>query len=137
MKKKRIHQGQTLIEFALLLPVFLVLIIGFLDLGRAVFYYSALSNAVRESTRYAISQRNLSEDDIKDKVIEYAFALQNTPNPLESDDITISYPLIEHGINMTISIKATYTFLPVTPFIAPSGIDLVVQSTMRISGAAR
>lgn len=136
-KHRKFHLGQTLVEFVFILPLFLFLIIGFLDLGRAIFYYSALSNAVRESTRYAITQRNLSEDDIKDRVLEYAFTLQNTPNPLEREDIIISYPLVEDGINMTISVKATYTFLPVTPFIAPNGIDLVAQSTMRIAGAAR
>ena len=137
MKKHIFRNGQTLIEFALLIPVLLFLIIGFVDLGRAVFYYSSLSNAVRESTRYAITQRNPDEEAIKDKVLEFAFALQNTPNPLTRDDILISYPTVENSINITISIEATYTFTPLTPLIAPNGIDLVAQSTMRISGAAR
>lgn len=137
MKKHNIRHGQSLIEFALILPIILVLIIGFVDLGRAVFYYSSLSNAVRESTRYAITQRNPDEEDIKDKVLEYAFALHNTPNPLAKGDIIITYPTVENNKNITISIQATFTFVPITPLIAPNGIDLVAQSTMRISGAAR
>ena len=137
MKKHTFRNGQTLVEFALLLPVFLVLIIGFVDLGRAVFYYSSLSNAVRESARFAITQRNPDEEAIKDKVLEYAFALQGTPNPLTKSDIIITYPTVENNKNITISVQATYTFTPLTPLIAPHGIDLVAQSTMRISGAAR
>lgn len=137
MKKHVFCKGQTLLEFTLLLPILLVLIIGFVDLGRAVFYYSSLSNAVREGTRYAITQRNHDEEDIKDKVLEYAFTLQNTANPLIRENINIEYPTVENDINVTISIKATYTFTPLTPLVAPNGIDLVAQSTMRISGSAR
>lgn len=47
-------RGQSLIEFALLLPLLIFLILGFFDLGRAVFYLSTLNTAVREATRDAI-----------------------------------------------------------------------------------
>jgi Flp pilus assembly protein TadG len=47
-------RGQALVEFALILPVFLLVLMGILDLGRAVYYSSTLSNAAREAARQAI-----------------------------------------------------------------------------------
>lgn len=58
MKKSNSNSGQSLIEFALILIIALPLVLGFLDLGRAVFYYSSLTHAVREGTRFAIVDSN-------------------------------------------------------------------------------
>lgn len=137
MKQCSKSAGQTLIEFALLIPVVLALILGFLDLGRAIFYYSSLSNAVREATRYAIVQNPYDEEKIKDKLVDYAFALTNTPNPLDRNDIIITLLPLDNDPKTNISITATYVFVPITPFIAPDGFTLEVQSNMRIAAHAR
>ena len=47
-------RGQALVEFALALPVLLVIFMGLFDFGRAVFAYNSLSNAAREGARVAI-----------------------------------------------------------------------------------
>lgn len=47
-------RGQTLAEFALVIPVFLLVLMGLFDLGRAVFIYNGLTNAAREAARLAI-----------------------------------------------------------------------------------
>ena len=47
-------RGQTMVEFALVLPVLMLLLIGFFDLGRVVLANDALSHAAREAVRYAI-----------------------------------------------------------------------------------
>jgi Flp pilus assembly protein TadG len=44
--------GQDLIEFALILPVLLLLIIGIMQFGVAVFSYNTIANAAREGARY-------------------------------------------------------------------------------------
>jgi hypothetical protein len=56
MKNKLRHTGQTLVEFVLILPIFLLLIMALFDIGRAVLYYAVLNNAAREGTRYAVVQ---------------------------------------------------------------------------------
>ena len=45
------RRGQALVEFALVIPVFLVLMVALFDLGRAVFAYNTLTNAAREGAR--------------------------------------------------------------------------------------
>lgn len=48
------ERGQALVEFALILPVLLLLLVGLFDLSRAVFVSSTLATASREGNRYAI-----------------------------------------------------------------------------------
>ena len=45
------YQGQTLVEFALVLPIFLLLVFAVIDGGRYIFLSSTLSNAAREGAR--------------------------------------------------------------------------------------
>lgn len=128
MKQKHIVSGQSLIEFALLLPLIVFLSLGFLDLGRAVFYYSSLSNAVREGTRDGVvmAYAGYTEDDLKTAVLSYGIGLTGTNHPLTMDDIIIE--MIEENEDSPgfekIRITANYCFVPVTP-----GMNLLITST--------
>ncbi len=51
---RREEEAQGIVEFALILPVMLLLIFGIIDLARAVWEENALAYAAREGTRYAI-----------------------------------------------------------------------------------
>ena len=46
-------RGQALAEFALVFPILVLLLMGFIDIARAVFAYSTLENATRSGTRVA------------------------------------------------------------------------------------
>lgn len=50
---RRRDRGQTLVEFALVFPVFILLLFGLLDMGRFVYLNSTLSQAAREGARVA------------------------------------------------------------------------------------
>jgi hypothetical protein len=54
MKIHREEHAQALVEFALILPLLLLIITGVFDLGRAVWQENTLAYAAREGTRYAI-----------------------------------------------------------------------------------
>lgn len=49
----RTFRGQTLVELALVLPLFTMLVAGILVLGVGVFYQQQITNAAREAARYA------------------------------------------------------------------------------------
>lgn len=51
-------KGQALVEFTVVLSLFLFLILVVTDLGRAVFFYSSIHNAAREGARYGIIDPN-------------------------------------------------------------------------------
>lgn len=149
MNNKRGRSGQSLIEYAMVLPIFLFLILSFLDLSRALFYYSSLTNAVREATRYAIVNKdeliaardNPSNNPLQDKVLDYAFGLTGPSEPLTRSDITID-PKQENGLFTTVRIEVTYTFRPITPgltllFGGNDGIPLTARSIMLVSPGSK
>jgi len=48
------QDGQDLVEFAIVLPVLLLLILGIIEFGVLVLDYNTISNAAREGARYGI-----------------------------------------------------------------------------------
>lgn len=47
------HPGQTMVEAALVMPLFIMMLFGIIVLGIGVFYQQQLTNAAREAARYA------------------------------------------------------------------------------------
>jgi Flp pilus assembly protein TadG len=47
-------RAQALVEFAIVAPIFFLILFGVIDFGRYVYYTQILNNAAREGTRYAI-----------------------------------------------------------------------------------
>jgi hypothetical protein len=66
----RRRRGQALAEFALAFPIMLLAIIGLVDIGRLVFTYNSLTNAVREGARLAIVNQDLPS--VEDRVLALA-----------------------------------------------------------------
>lgn len=46
-------RGQTLVEFALIAPLFVMMLVGIIALGTGVFYQQQVTNAAREAARFA------------------------------------------------------------------------------------
>lgn len=55
----RKQKGQGLVEFALVFPIFLLLVYGIFEVARAIFMYSAVLNASRDAARYAAAADNV------------------------------------------------------------------------------
>lgn len=52
MKKNRNEKGQSLIEIAVTLPIILLILLGTIDFGMALFSYSILRDAAQEGALY-------------------------------------------------------------------------------------
>ncbi|HEX6305333.1 MAG TPA: TadE family protein [Anaerolineales bacterium] len=51
-RRFRKEAGQGMVEFALTLPLLLMLVIGVMEFGRLLFFYSAITTGTREAARY-------------------------------------------------------------------------------------
>ncbi len=140
--------GQSLIEFALVFPLIILLVMGLFDIGRAILYYSALNTAVREGTRLAIVQPDcdyLSNPGACDGAYLESYPLNcasaaSTANVKICNeiankffgigDLSTSTITIDHTTSSTddpeIDITIDYLFTPITPGIALLG-DLTMQ----------
>lgn len=64
----RPRRGQSMVETALVLPIFLLGVFIVLDLGRVVFLKAQLENAVREGARVGLVSDPFSEAAVRDRV---------------------------------------------------------------------
>ena len=56
----RARRAQSLVEFALILPVLILLIFGLIDFARVFQAYVTLENAAREAGRYAVTGQRMT-----------------------------------------------------------------------------
>lgn len=54
------ERGQALVEFALILPLFLLILFGLFDVGRAIYAFNTINQAAREAARLAIVDQTVA-----------------------------------------------------------------------------
>jgi hypothetical protein len=54
---RRRSRGQALVEFALVFPIFMLLLFGLIDVGRYVYVTNAFNQAAREAARFGAVQQ--------------------------------------------------------------------------------
>src|SRR3990170_8272168 len=82
--------GQSLVEFALVVPLLLLLLFGAIEIGRAAYYAIAVSNAARSAVQYGAQS---PETAARDNDIKQA-ALGDAPF-LNPDNVTIDNHIYE------------------------------------------
>lgn len=133
MKMHRAGRGQTLVEYALMLPLMILIVVMLVDAGRAVYYFSVIHNAAREGARWGIIT---PEDTTGIEAAARANAVGLDPAALI---IGINQTWNAAGTKIVrISVTATYSFTPVTPlvsnFLSGGMLTLQSQSTMNVEG---
>jgi Flp pilus assembly protein TadG len=104
---KRHHTGQNLAEFAIVLPILLLILLVIFDLGRITYSYSALHNAVREGARYGVVHYT-NTAGIESFARGYAIGLNQ-------EDLTIT-PVYNSGAE-TITVTGLYDFKTASPIL--------------------
>jgi len=141
---RRPPEGQALVEFALVFPVVLLLILGLFDVGRLVFVYNGLTNAAREGARLAIVNQDkslvaqrvqetafgteVSNTTTPDDLVSYFFDKPNATDPTANPQCTT----IVTGCVAVVTARANWT--AITPIIGSiiGPIDLVGRSELPV-----
>jgi Flp pilus assembly protein TadG len=127
----QVKAGQAIIEFALVLPLLVLLIIGVFDLGNAVFTNNTLENAAREGARVGVIESK-TDDQIRARVRAAA------PNLDLSDPRKIPItPSPSRTFDKPITVTINYVYQPITPFIGlitGGGIHMSASSSMIVEG---
>jgi len=141
-KAKNREKGSVAVEFAMMLPLLGILLLGVMEGGSIVRDYQVLRNAAREGARFSANPANqvaLSQNSgatlqtIQDRVVAY---LQNENITVSDGNVIVdqAYP-IQIG-NLTVMgshVTVTYT----RPLIFPGVTSLIPSlSTLQLSGDA-
>jgi len=118
MRLRRQFSGQDMVEFALVVPFILILIMGIFDLGRITFLYSTITNISREGARYGVVNQ-CDTAGVKAAAMGKAIGIDLDPD----EDFTItwnppdcSYP--NPPGSGTVIVSVDFKFIPMTPFVA-------------------
>ena len=105
--------GQSLVEFAMVLPLFLVLLFALVDFGRAFYSWMVITNAAREGARAGAVQKDwpTMQTAIYDSMCN--------PYPGSCGVDTTKLTLTPLGVNgargSQVSVSINYAFTYVTP----------------------
>lgn len=121
------QKGQSLVEFALLLPLLLLLICGVVDLGRLLFAYVSLNMTAQEAVRLG----GLGKEDAE--IISYSKNHVRVGDASELK-VTISPEQSTRKSGENITVTLTYSLPLITPLMTKIIPDPVLSanSTIRV-----
>lgn len=139
-RRLRNENGQSFVEFTIILPIALVLILGVVDLGKATSYWLDSSHLANEAARYAVVN---SCPDGPPCAVPLVQQIKNQAetSQLQSDvQVCVKYldPLPgvtppdgdgSVGHRLQVTVKSTYNFLS---FLHLAPITITGKSDMRI-----
>jgi hypothetical protein len=144
VRGRREGPGQALVEFALIAPLFFVLLFGIVEAGRFIFYYETLNNATREGARYAIvngantlgcptgppapgtSACDPTGEDVKDRVREAAFGV------ISGITVTPTW-FSDNGRGSTVTVAASFTYRSLIPLVPLPPITVATESSLVVN----
>ena len=128
MKSLRNNKGQALVEFAIVLPILLLLVMGIFQFGMMLNSYLTIENASREGARAGII--GSSDAEIQELIIATSPVL----NPLDLT-VSITPDEINRKAGDTLTVKLTYNYKLTVPIISSLFNNEVVldgQTSMRV-----
>lgn len=130
------ERGQVFLEFALIVPAFLVLLFSIMWLSLAVYAYNYVGYAAREGSRYAAVHGTDSKQPVTTASAVTAF-VQNETTGLDTSKLTVSTtwtPSATPGKpGSTVQVQVQYQFQLSVPFMPPITLPLSSTSKMTIS----
>ena len=108
------QNGQSVVEFALILPLLLLLTFGIIEFGFFVFNKQIITNAAREAARAGIvaTQPRVSEPDVISIARNYCSTHLVTFGSSSIPDVTAPHdPNALFGSELTVTVEYGYTFL--------------------------
>ena len=102
---RRRERGTALIEFALVLPILLVLTFCVVDISRAFWVKTAVHQAAREGVRYMVVHTLADSADVRDRVTEVL-----TPANLTLSELVINGPLPGPRYEVQVGVQFNWIF---------------------------
>ena len=129
--------GQSLVEFAMVLPVLLAVVIGIFEFGRAWNVYQVITNAAREGARRAVVPTTASEGEVEDVIQDYLDSAA-----LDGDLADVSVDGFDSGTGTPVTVQVDYPYQfqflgPIVGFLGdgsgtlPGSITLSTTAVMR------
>ena len=138
----RRSDGVAMTEFALVLPIFMVIVAGMLGFGRVFFYWIQANHVANETARWAVVDRNPFRDSCPTGVVTGALGCQSLQQHAANsatnefnqgaEQATVCIALKENkvpGDPLEVTVSKPFTFVPILKI---GTITIRASSTMRV-----
>ncbi|MEN9938799.1 MAG: hypothetical protein RLZZ387_5378 [Chloroflexota bacterium] len=127
-----------MVEFALVLPILILVILGIIEMGYALFVYTQVQNAAREGARAAAVRPCPNSDDIlsivqltRDRLPALVDTSTITPTLAPDPSVEANVPKWNYGKPVTVTVQYQFELLDpiVTSFIPQVQVHAVASRT--------
>ncbi|HET9544076.1 MAG TPA: TadE/TadG family type IV pilus assembly protein [Gaiellaceae bacterium] len=136
------EEGAALVEFALVLPVLLVLLLGMLDFGKAFNYWIDQTHLANEGARWAAVNKNPGGGSLQ----QYVRSQANTPELRDGGTASVAGPIqicitfpngtSQVGDPVRVTASTTYNWLPfLGSRLGIAQTTMTASATMRLEAA--
>ncbi len=112
-------------EFALVIPLLIAIMLGIIDMGRAISAYGTVSEAARTAARVAIVDQNVTAIQTAvtgdPRIAWLGLTAANVPAP--------NYSCTPPSLGCVVTTTVTYQFQPLTPLITTVLGPITLSST--------
>jgi TadE-like protein len=144
-RARRTGRGQAMVEFALIAPIFFLVLFAIVEGGRFMFYYEALNHATREGARYAIvnganslgcptgppapnsTPCDTAGDDVVDRVRSSAYGM-----PPSSIAVVPTWNP-NNGRGSIVNVQASLTYSTLVPLLPLPPITVTAESSLVVN----
>lgn len=149
MHLRKHKKAQGMVEFALLLPVLLLILIGTMEFGRILIIYTSISNATREGSRYGVvapADKDKIEEIVRDRVIlvppddlDLIITVGYDSGPRDSRTCNTKDSSFPGGVGGRVIVCTSYKIQAMTFFIQPllptGGLNVELMGRRTIQAA--
>lgn len=126
-------RGQAMVEFALVVPIFFLLVFGLIDLGRAVYVNNAMSQAAREGGRWGSVQARSATPAGRDAIADWVEErMSAVPDPTVDVSCIETLPALGCRINDILIVQVSTELDMITPIIGQIIGQIELSSTSRV-----
>ncbi|MGZ8771083.1 MAG: TadE/TadG family type IV pilus assembly protein [Aeromicrobium sp.] len=135
VRARRRGEGQSLVEFAVTLPIFLLLLAGIVDFGMGLYSQMTIINAAREGARLGVVEFSVAEpadfDTVEGLVVDRVTAMSNG---LDASQLEILVECQPAGCvsGDAVVVNVNYDYRMIWPLAFGNSIGLSSTVQMRI-----
>jgi Flp pilus assembly protein TadG len=141
VRRRNEERGAALVEFALVLPLLLILLLGMLEFGTVFNYWIDSTHLANEGARWAVVDRNPGTGTLQEYIRDQANTAElreggtaSIPSGDEAE-VCISFPLGSANVGdpVHVTVTTTYHWLPfVGERIDSADVTITGSATMRL-----
>lgn len=139
-------RGQALVEFAIVAPLFFLVLFGIVEAGRFMLFYETLNNATREGARFAIVNGPNSLGCPTGPRFDGIVACDPTGEQVKARVRAAAFGVLGDGVTVTpewpdrtgnsrgstVIVRARYTYSPIIPVPLPE-IQIEAESRLVVN----